>query len=592
MNRSRRQTPVFQLRTQLWMLVALTAALFVGLAGIAQARQQAAIPSTNLTQNPTFKYSTRGWHGLDATLKRVGDRRAPDGHTAGRLVAGDGIDEYWLNGDPAKLADGSVSGERYTGSAWVRGTARTAGTKVDLVVRETTPAGDLVVDQLRTVTLRRHYRKVAAKITARDAGDTIDLYLRRQADQSVSNDSFYADALTVTDTDLSNDQPASVPDGAAPNTLGQIAIISSQEDALRAMSGSEYRYLVVRDSMHRYVDDLRAANPDSQILLYKDLSFVFRDEGVKGCPYAPYEVSGISYCTADSHESWFLHDKNGQRLTSESYGNLYAMNLTDPGYRQAWLDSVRSRLVDAEGDGSGVHWDGVYMDDTNLYPGHGMGGRIRELTDAQYREATLSFVGSVSPALQADGFTTMANVGMDMYDPPERDAAVQLAKTIDVYNREFFIRWSGTGVFSAPGAGNGNDWTDELTHMEAIERAGASFTAVVYGGADEIQVQRYARATFLLGWDGKDGSALFYRAEDDTNGYLPDWTTDVGFPTGARYKVGNAYRRDFQTGTVLVNPDPASTQSIELGGSYQVPGGQCVTSVKLPPRQALVLSSC
>jgi hypothetical protein len=588
----RRQSLLSPTQLRVFVLFALTALLAVGLSGVAQARKKASIPSTNLTENPTFKRSTKGWHGLDARLRRVGDRRAPDGRTAGKLVAGHDIDQYWLNGEPAKLSDGSVSGERYTGSAWVRGTKRTRGTKVDLVIREMTPDGDLVVDQLATVTLRRKYRKVEAKITARGDGDTIDIYLRRRAEESVINDSFYTDALTVTDEDLSNDTPPAVPEGDSPTTVGQIAIITSQEDALKAMQGSNYRYIVVRDQMHAYVDDIRAANPDTKILMYKDLSFVFRDRDVSGCPYAPYEVSGVSFCTADKNEGWFLHDANGARMTSEHYTNLYAMDLTDPGYRDAWLNAVQSRLLDANNDGTGVKWDGVYMDDTNLYPGHGMDDRIKELTDEQYRQATLDFVGTVSPALQAQGFLTMANVGMDMYDPPQREAAVELAKKIDIYNREYFVRWSGGGVFAAPGAGIGNDWTDELTHMEAIERAGASFTAVVYGTTGEIDVQRYARATFLLGWDGRDGSALMYRAEGTSDGYLPDWTKDVGYPTGARYKVGIGYRRDFQTGTVVLNPDPSHSQVFEFESNYELPDGSCGTSVQLPARKALVLSSC
>src|SRR3954468_19190494 len=119
---SRRHIPFVSLRTQAFLLAAMTLLLALGLIAQASAAGKAAIPSTNLTQNPTFKHSTRGWHGLDASLHRVGDRYAPNGRTAGKLVASPGIDEYWLNGDPAKLSDGSVSGERYTGSAWVRGT--------------------------------------------------------------------------------------------------------------------------------------------------------------------------------------------------------------------------------------------------------------------------------------------------------------------------------------------------------------------------------------------------------------------------------------------------------------------------------------
>ena len=253
---------------------------------------------------------------------------------------------------------------------------------------------------------------------------------------------------------------------------------------------------------------------------------------------------------------------------------------------------MRARLVDAAGDGSGVRWDGVYLDDTNLYPGHGMDGRIQEATGAQYREATLDFVADVSPALQAEGFVTMANVGMDMYDPAQRAAAKQLARNIDVYNREYFVRWSDSPVFTTPHASRGNEWTDELVHMEEIQRAGASFSAVVYGDTTEAEVQRYARATFLLGWDGTDGGALMYRASGASDGWLADWTTDVGYPVEARQAVGKGWQRDYTAGTVIINPHPSGNQTFALGGSYRLPSGSCTDSVDLGPASALVLPRC
>ena len=571
-------------------IVACVAALGICAPG-ATAGKKASIPSTNLTENPSFKRSTKGWQGTDARLRRVRDRKAPNGRTAAKVGARAGIEAYWLNGAPAKLRDGATSGADYTGTAWVRASGRTGGRKVTVVVRETTNGGELVQDSFKTVKLRRSYRQVTVSLTAKRDGSVIDMYLSRPEGDVVKGDSFYADALTVTADTPPAAAGSGAPGGAAPSTVGQIAIINTHEELIRHEQGSRYRYLVVRDGMHESVDELRAANPNSDILLYKDLSFTIRDE--PGCPYAPYEVTGVSYCTANSHEGWFLHDSaSGQRLTSSAYPNLYAMDLADAGYRQAWLSAVRARLVDAAGDGSGVRWDGVYLDDTNLYPGHGMDGRIQEATGAQYREATLDFVANVSPALQAEGFVTMANVGMDMYDPAQRAAAKQLAHNIDVYNREYFVRWSDSPVFTTPHASRGNEWTDELVHMEEIQRAGASFSAVVYGDTTEAEVQRYARATFLLGWDGTDGGALMYRASGASDGWLADWTTDVGYPVEARQAVGKGWQRDYTAGTVIINPHPSGNQTFALGGSYRLPSGSCTDSVDLGPASALVLPRC
>lgn len=582
--------------------VAFTSSVAAAEAG----EKKASIPSANLTQNPTFKHSAKGWDGLDAQVRRIRDRRAPDGRFAAKVKSGAGTDAYWMTGDPARLSGGSEAGAEYTGSAWVRGTKKTAGRTVQLVIRETDDSGDLVVDRVEEVKLTRRYRQIEVTVMARDNGNKIDMYLTRPEGETVSGDAFFADALTVTEKDLDGDDadpgdgngdspiPVTPPAGAAPSTVGQIAIINSQEDVLAAEQGSRYRYIVVRDGMHRYVDRLRQANPATDILLYKDLSFTIKDE--PGCPFAPFEVTGVSFCDADSHENWFLHDASGNRLTSADYPDLYAMNLADPGYRAAWLSSVERRLLDANNDGSGVRWDGVYFDDTNLYPGHGINGAISEMSDGQYRQATVNFVATVSPALRAQGFVTMANVGMDMYDPAQRSAGVELAKYIDVYNREYFIRWfSDSGccsVFTTPDANNGNDWIDELNFMESVQKTGASYSAVVYGTADEVEVQRYARATFLLGWNGKDGSALMYRAIGGGDAYLPGWTTDVGYPTSNRFEVGNGWQRNFQSGTVVMNPHPNQGQEFDLGSNYQLPGGECTSSVSLAPKRALVLPAC
>ena len=609
MDRTARQTsparPRRRLRTAAVALTC-TIAFGAGTTGAQAAEKKASIPAANLTENPTFKHTAKGWKGLDAKVKRTRDRRAPDGRFAAKVKAGSGAEAYWMTGDPARISGGSEAGNAYTGSAWVRGTKKTFGRTVQLVVRETDRSGDLVRDSVEEVKLTARYRPLEATVLARDNGNKIDMYLTRPEGETVSGDTFFADALTVTEEDFDGDDsssddpngdsaiPVTPPSGAAPSTVGQIAIINSQEDVLAAEQGSRYRYLVVRDGMYRYVERLRRANPNTDILLYKDLSYTIQD--LPGCPYAPYEVTGVSFCEASQHESWFLHDASGKRLTSTDYPDLYAMNVADPGYRAAWLAAVEKRLLDANNNGTGVRWDGVYFDDTNLYPGHGINGQIRELSDSQYRQATVNFIAAVSPALRAQGFVTMANVGMDMYDPAQRAAGLELAKYIDVYNREYFIRWfSDSGccsVFTTPDANNGNDWVDELTYMESVQKAGASYSAVVYGTPDEVEVQRYARATFLLGWNGKDGSALMYRSTGGGDSFRSDWTTDVGYPTTARYQVGDGYQRNFQNGIVVINPHPSKGQDFDLGSSYRLPDGSCTNSVSLAPKRALVLPTC
>jgi Hypothetical glycosyl hydrolase family 15 len=530
-----------------------------------------AIPAGNLTANPSFQQGTTGWSGYEARVKRVKDRTAPDGRRAAKVTR-TGTGGYAIDDDPATVPGGTPAGSTFTATAWVKRSGRTRG-KVELVVRETTPEGALVSEGRSIARLRNRFRKVRVSYTAAGDGNQIDLYVGRP--EGSSGRRFLVDAISL------------VPSGASVTTVSQIATGSTTEGAILAEQGSRYRYIVIRDSLHDRVDEIRAANPNSKILLYKDVSFVIDDAS---CRDEPYQGSGVGFCEANPHEDWFLHDGSGERLRSSDYPYLQAANIGNPGYQQAWYESVVERLRDANGDGSNVRYDGVFMDDTNLYPGHGMEGEISELTDAQYREATESFVDYVGPRLKEEGFTVMPNLALGMWDPAQREATMHVAQDVSAINREGFVRWGKGPLFTHPVADSGA-WMDELTLMEEIQAAGAGYMGIVYGAPGDVQAQRYARATFLLGWNGRDGSSLAYRT-DAGDAYLPDWTIDVGTPAGPREKVGGGWRRDFTGGTVVLNPSPEDQQTFPLGGSYRQPDGSCTSSVTLDPRGALVLPAC
>lgn len=118
-------------------------------------------------------------------------------------------------------------------------------------------------------------------------------------------------------------------------------------------------------------------------------------------------------------------------------------------------------------------------------------------------------------------------------------------------------------------------------------------SAVVYGTPQETAVQRYARATFLLGWDGKAASTLTYDPDGPPDSFLPDWTRDIGKPSGARAAVGVGWRRPFAAGMVIVNPSASSSQPFSLGAVYRDHDGVCRSTMTLAPATATVLTkSC
>lgn len=541
------------------------------------------VPAGNVVDNPTFNEGASGWSGLGAKLAAVRDRRAPDGRMVAR-VSGRGRGKVAID-DASPSVSPTVSGSSYLGTAWVKGSAATAGRKVHLVLREVNAEGQQVGESSRSVRLPRgRFREVEVTRRAVADGSSIAVSIRHKP-KNAPKAVFFADAISVTPV-----APSPVRDGSSHVTTSQIAIVNDQEDQLFVADGSQYRYIAIRDSMEYRLEELRAAHPESEILLYKDVSFTADD----GCEWAPFQGPGLDYCEADPHENWFLHRKSNpqQRLASEGYEYLRAMNIGDGGYQQAWADSVLSRLGDAHDDGSGARYDGVWMDDTNLFPGHGMDGGIAELSDAQYRQATVSFIETVAPQLEAAGFKTVANLGMDPWDPAQRSAAISIARVVSTVNREGLVRWGEDGTLFTTD-GDAPFWKHEVETAEDMQAAGADLHAITYGSASDVRGQRYSRATFLMAWDGSDGGALNYRTSESSESWRPDWTMDVGVPTGPRQGVGRGFLRRYSGGIVAINPASGGSQSFSLGGSFRDPdGGGCVSSISLGATRGAVLAAC
>jgi Hypothetical glycosyl hydrolase family 15 len=336
---------------------------------------------------------------------------------------------------------------------------------------------------------------------------------------------------------------------------------------------SRYAYVEINDYEYADVPAIHATNPATKAIVYAQT----QTEGPNSCQYDAHPSWGLSYCYANTnHPEWFLLNKTGQRAQYTDNG-LYMMDMGSATYQQSW---AKGAIATAKRDG----FDGVYMDDVNLAPSHGTNGILAKYTDAQYEAAVQSFVAAVGPMFKAAGLVIGANVGAaNPWDTTALAESKQMAPHLSIYNHEFWLRFSGSPLMS------GAEWLTSIQMQEAIEATGTSFTGLISSATTDTQAQRYARGTFLLGWDGKRGSALTYDPMTNADPYSPEWTTDVGTPTGTRYAVGVGWRRQFSGGTVIVDPSSTASQTFDLRGSYRMPDGSVATVVTLGPTSGLVL---
>jgi Hypothetical glycosyl hydrolase family 15 len=136
----------------------------------------------------------------------------------------------------------------------------------------------------------------------------------------------------------------------------------------------------------------------------------------------------------------------------------------------------------------------------------------------------------------------------------------------------FAVDWDETSYLSAAG------WEADMAFMEKTQANGKYVILVAPGNQSDLNRQNFAFASYLLISNGK--AAFRYSTDDEYRNvwYYDNYKINLGTPRGSRYKVGNAWRRDFTNGYVVV--DPAShTAKISNSTSGPLPSNQTFADV-------------
>ena len=159
------------------------------------------IPAGNLTVNPSFEQDLSHWDTFQSNLSREQASDAPDGRHVVRVSATSPSGDWAIDDTPDTVTD-SVAGAHYTAAAWVKSTDLSVGTVACLTVRERTADGGLIgqASAGRPMSLDG-YKQVRVPYAARRSGDRIDIHLTARHPGGAVNDSFLADALTLSKGD-------------------------------------------------------------------------------------------------------------------------------------------------------------------------------------------------------------------------------------------------------------------------------------------------------------------------------------------------------------------------------------------------------
>ncbi len=364
---------------------------------------------------------------------------------------------------------------------------------------------------------------------------------------------------------------SSGPASAGPSAVGLVRLdgdIGAVHDAGR------YSYVILNAWESGRIPALKAENPAVKVLVYKDMSST-RSYAVHAGKDDALLPTGVGYAAAQqSHPAWFLRDTNGNRVEWAGYDGHWWMDIGSPSYQAAWLAAVQD---EAARNG----WDGVYVDNALADPHWYLDGRTlaKYPSASAYASATKSFLAAVGPSLMAKGLIVLPNIS---------DASPDVWADWIHYTsgglKEHWMKYPAAGSWFA-------DWGFNYMQslLDGTEAQGKIFIGITSSTANDVHSMRYARASFLIGWNGGPG-ALVFTAGKGVDPWSDEWTSDIGTPAGAEVKVGaSGYRRDYTGGTALVNTSETAAQTFELGRSYLTPEGVPVTSITVDPRSGIVL---
>jgi hypothetical protein len=356
---------------------------------------------------------------------------------------------------------------------------------------------------------------------------------------------------------------------------------------------------VVQENQFSHIAEIKRMNPDTKVLAYMQAgnTHYYSSCSDTTSPHIYGDAYGVSYCWANRfHPDWFLTDRSGSRLRTVDYDYLMPMDVGNTTFAATWAQGTYAN-VKADG------FDGVWMDDVNIDPGHGLNGRIAKYSDEQYGAATTKFTTIVGDYLRSHGMLAFANVGLEPWVSYQLSDVLALGKHLTGVNREHYVRYGDIcGPFGERFNNTATNGTPPLSSFfnetKLLQAQGTKISGVDYGyttsSSDDLTTMTYGRALFLLSWDGTGGSAYFFRRCGVTDSSASQWTASIGSPTGpVQTDASGILTRNFQHGVVVLNPNRggAAAKVSVPAGLHTMSGATADGGVYVAPQTAAILSS-
>ncbi len=297
-------------------------------------------------------------------------------------------------------------------------------------------------------------------------------------------------------------------------------------------------------------EQMRAVGAKGHFLQYLRFDAIL---DMEDCQKRPYQNQAANqpgdYCwIANEHPDWFLLDVNGRKMKNN--GGYVMMDPGNAGWQDFWLE--RAQMGQETGG-----WDGLFLDnvEANLDKrrrADALPGRYPD--DDSYRQAVLSFLERIYQTYTRPNHRPLyANV----LDVDSTDELLPFLGVLDgVMVESFAVDWQD-------GYHSREIWEKEMKMVESAQRMGKQLILVAQGSETDLARQEFALASAILADLGGVTFRYTYYEEYTTAWLYENYRVELGGALGERYAAAGGWRRDFERGSVMVQP-AAGTAEIHI----------------------------
>lgn len=247
-----------------------------------------------------------------------------------------------------------------------------------------------------------------------------------------------------------------------------------------------------------------------------------------------------------------LRDLSGNVISNGGYGGAIG-DPGDPAYQAEWAQTVI-----AEHKGAGVY---TFIDDIVQSSHIGNAIPVKYPTQASWRAAMVAFISAVGPKLKTAG-KVMLNTGAWYPGNPTFDdgrSSIEWATTLGPFGTSCMIEngfqtIDGSNTIRTMGAGWTQNWDGWAKVITAVEAAGADYVGVANAPAGDSPEAIYLKASGLLFMNRPGSSTMFHCDDLSSSPFGPKIAKNMGAAKGPAVLSGQTWTRNFDNGSVSVNP--------------------------------------